>query len=103
MQIKDDFTSYNQEFLAGRYDCVDRIVLNGCFPLGQQGGGFRTWWRQLYGCDDNLNQSQLQQMAGRFSRRVHGWAKKNDVPIIHCTPGTRKHELAEAYLPQDLK
>lgn len=101
MEIQDDFTSYNEEFLAGRYDCVDRIVLNGYFPLGQQGGGFRTWWRQLNGSDDNLNQSELQRMAGRFSRRVHAWAKKKGVPIIHCAPGTRKHELAEKYLPQD--
>ena len=103
MQIQDDFTTYNQEFLAGRYDCVDRIVLNGYFPLGQQGGGFRTWWRQLNGSDDNLNQSELQRMAGRFSRRVHAWAKKNGVPIIHCGSDTRKHELAQTYLPQDPK
>jgi len=101
MQIQDDFTAYNEEFLAGRYDCVDRIVLNGYFPLGQQGGGFRTWWRQLHGSDDKLNQKELQSMAGRFSRRAHAWAKKNAVPIIHCKPGERKHELADKYLPQD--
>ena len=39
-QIQDDFTSYNQELLAGRYDCVDRIVLNGYFPHScRQGAG----------------------------------------------------------------
>ena len=103
MQIQDDFTAYNEEFLDGRYDCVDRIVLDGYFPLGQQGGGFRTWWRQLHGSDEKLNQKELQNMAGRFSRRLHAWAKKNAVPIIHCKPGERKHELAEKYLPQDLK
>ena len=103
MQTQDDFTSYNQDLLSGRYDCVDRIVLNGYFPLGQQGGGFRTWWRQLHGSDEKLNQKELQSMAGRFSRRVHAWAKKNTVPIIHCKPGERKHELAEKYFPQDPK
>lgn len=103
MQIQDDFTCYNQDLLAGRYDCVDRIVLNGYFPLGQQGGGFRTWWRQLHGSDDKLTQNELQSMAGRFSRRVHAWAKKNDVPIIHCAPAERKHKLAETFLPQDPK
>jgi len=40
-------------------------------------------------------------MAGRFSRRAHGWARKHDILIIHCAPGERKHELAEGYLPQD--
>ena len=103
MQIQDDFTAYNEEFLTGRYDCVDRIVLNGYFPLGQQGGGFRTWWRQLHGSDEKLNQKELQSMAGRFSRRVHVWAKKNAIPVIHCKPRERKHELAEKYFPQDPK
>jgi DNA-binding transcriptional ArsR family regulator len=101
MQQPDDFSLYHDDLLEGRYDCVDRIVLNGYFPLGQQGGGFRTWWRQLTGSDDTLDQSHLQRMAGRFSRRVHGWAKKQGIPIIHCAPGDRKHELAEKYLPQD--
>jgi len=51
MERDDDFTEYHQGLLEGRYDCVDRIVLNGYFPLGQQGGGFRYWWRQLTGSD----------------------------------------------------
>ena len=50
----DDFTSYHQELLDGRYDCVDRIVLNGYFPLGQTGGGFRSWWRELSGSEPRL-------------------------------------------------
>ena len=37
----DDFTEYHKDLLEGTYDCVDRIVLNGYFPLGQQGGAFR--------------------------------------------------------------
>ena len=101
MQRLDDFSTYYDELLEGRYDCIDRIVLNGYFPLGQQGGGFRTWWRQLTGSDATLDQVHLQRMAGRFSRRVHGWAKKESIPLIHCAPGERKHELAEQYLPSD--
>ena len=101
MNQQDDFTLYHKELLDGHYDCVDRIVLNGYFPLGQQGGGFRTWWRMLNGSDDGLDQKHLQNMAGRFSRRLRGWAKKNAVPVIYCPPGTRKHELAQTYLPQD--
>ena len=99
----DEFSSYHKDLLDGRYDCVDRIVLNGYFPLGQQGGGFRTWWRALTGCEETLDGSHLQRMAGRFSRRVHGWAKHHGIPLIHCAAGQRKHELAEQYLPEDPK
>lgn len=101
MQVLDDFTAYHQEMLEGHYDCVDRIVLNGYFPMGQQGGGFRTWWRQLTGSDATLDQDHLQRLAGRFSRRVHAWAQQHGVPIVHCAPEVRKHELAEQHLPQD--
>jgi hypothetical protein len=101
MQQLDDFSAYHDELLEGRYDCVDRIVLNGYFPLGQQGGAFRTWWRRLTGSDETLDQAHLQRLAGRFSRRVHAWAKKQGVPLIHCAAGERKHELAEQYVPKD--
>ncbi|MDJ0817186.1 MAG: hypothetical protein QNJ58_13330 [Desulfobacterales bacterium] len=101
MHTQDDFSLYHKDLLDGHYDCVDRIVLNGYFPMGQQGGGFRIWWRNLTGSDDGLDQKHLQRMAGRFSRRLRGWAKKNAVPVIYCPPGTRKHDLAQTYLPQD--
>ena len=101
MEQLDDFSAYHEALLDGHYDCVDRIVLNGYFPLGQQGGGFRTWWRALTGSDETLDQAHLQRLAGRFSRRLHAWAKKQGIPLIHCATGTRKHELAEAYLPED--
>ena len=99
MHQPDDFSTYHEALLEGHYDCVDRIVLNGYFPLGQQGGGFRTWWRALTGSDETLDEAHLQRFAGRFSRRVHAWAKREGIPVVHCAPGVRKHELAEAYLP----
>ena len=40
-------------------------------------------------------------MAGRFSRRVHHYAKANGLTLIHCAAGERKHRLAEEYLPRD--
>jgi hypothetical protein len=101
MYDSDDFTSYHQELLDGRYDCVDRIVLNGYFSLGQTGGGFRCWWRELFGSDATLNTNHLQRMAGDFSRRLHAFAKQNKIPVVHCETGTRKHEIAEKYLPDD--
>jgi hypothetical protein len=40
-------------------------------------------------------------LAGRFSRRVRGWAQKENIPVIDCSAGERKHDLAESHLPGD--
>jgi hypothetical protein len=37
-------------------------------------------------------------MAGRFSRRVRGYAKAHDIPVVDGSAGQRKHDLAEEYL-----
>ncbi len=37
-------------------------------------------------------------MAGRFARRVRGWAKANGVAVIDTKAGERKHLIAEQYL-----
>ena len=71
----DPFCEYYADFLQGTYDCVDRVVLNAYFPMGGSPGGFRTWWRALYGTDDNLDNTHLMRLAGRFSRRLYGWAE----------------------------
>jgi hypothetical protein len=47
--MADDFTERYQDLLTGWYDCVDRIVLNAYYPMGNTAGGFRTWWRRLIG------------------------------------------------------
>ena len=87
-----------QELLTGSYDCVDRIVLNAYFRMGHDPGGFRLWWRQLTGSDNTLNNAQLMRMAGRFSRRIRGYAKAHGIPVIDCSVGERKHDLAEEHL-----
>jgi hypothetical protein len=89
------------DLLTGQYDCVDRIILNAYFPLACGPGGFRTWWRSLEGNDDTLDNTHLMRMAGRFSRRVRGWAQKENIPVIDCAAGERKHDMAESYLPVD--
>ncbi len=66
----DQLTEAYADYLYGSYDCPDRIVLNGYYRLGSTGGGFRHWWRRLYGTDDNLDKPHLVRLAGRFSRRV---------------------------------
>lgn len=99
----DDFTTAHSDYLAGSYDCVDRIVVNAYFATGKSGGGFRNWWRTLYGSDESLDDTHLMRMAGRFSRRVHGWAKSHGIPVQDCSVGERKHEMAEELIPQDPK
>jgi hypothetical protein len=66
--------------------------------MGHTAGGFRVWWRAPTGSDDTLDNTHLMRMAGRFSRRLHGYAKAEGIPLVHCQAGERKHELAEEYL-----
>jgi hypothetical protein len=101
MMMPDEFCSYYEEYLDGTYDCVDRIVLNAYFYLAQSPGGFRTWWRQLMGSDDHLDNTHLMRFAGRFSRRIHAYAQKQGIPLIHCQRGEDKHEMAQQHLPKD--
>ena len=52
----------------------------------------------LTGSDQTLENTYLMRMAGRFSRRVRGYAKAHGIPVIDCSAGERKHDLAEEYL-----
>ena len=101
MNTPDDFSQYHAELLDGIYDCVDRIVLNAFFPLGQTGGGMRSWWRSLHGDDSQLDDKHLREMAGTFSRRLHAFCAKEGIPIIEAGSGERKHQLAEPHVPKD--
>jgi hypothetical protein len=96
--MPDQLSILYSEFLEGGYDCVDRVVCNAYFRMGQTGGGFRMWWRELYGSDEDLDNNHLMRMAGRFSRRLRAWAEANQVPVVHCAAGQRKHEIAEQHL-----
>ena len=94
--MADDFCERYGDLLTGSYDCVDRIVLNAFFPLGHNPGGFRTWWRRWHnGSDDDLDNTHLMRMAGRFARRVKAWGQANGVPVVYCRAGERKHQIAE--------
>ena len=96
--MTDGLSTLYRDLLGGSYDCVDRIVLNAYFRMGHDAGGFRVWWRALTGSDETLDNAYLMRMAGRFSRRIRGYAKAHDIPVIDCPAGRRKHELAEEYL-----
>jgi hypothetical protein len=101
VKMADEFCRQYEPCLDGVYDCVDRIVLNAYFMLAQSAGGFRTWWRRLRGSDEDLDNTHLMRFAGRFSRRIHAYADKQGIPLVHCRPGEKKHEMAEEHLPQD--
>ena len=99
--MADDFSARYGDLIDGSYDCVDRVVLNAYFPLGHGPGGFRHWWRRLHGgSDDQLDDTHLMRMAGRFARRLKAWASANGIPLVYCTAGQRKHRIAEACLAE---
>lgn len=97
----DKLSQTYAELLDGVYDCPDRIVLNAYFRAGHIPGGFRLWWRDLHGSDENLDNEHLMRMAGRFSRRIRAYGQQHGIPVIDCKQGTRKHQIAQEYLPQD--
>ena len=97
--MADELTERYRDLLQGSYDCVDRIVLNAYNTLCYSAGGFRQWWRRLMeGSDEHLDNAHLMRMAGRFSRRVRGFAKAHNIPVIDCRRGERKHDVAEEFL-----
>jgi hypothetical protein len=96
--MPDQLSTLYSDLFEGSYDCVDRVVLNAYFGLGQTGGGLRVWWRALYGSDADLDDNHLIRMAGRFSRRLRAWAQANGVPVVYCPPGEDKHKMAEEHL-----
>jgi hypothetical protein len=96
--MTDGLSTLRLDLLGSSYDCSDRIVLNAFFRIGHDPGDFRLWWWALTGSDETLENAYLMRLAGRFSRRVRGYAKAHGIPVIDCPAGQRKHELAEEYL-----
>ena len=97
----DAFCDYYADYLDGSYNCIDRIVLNAYNTFLCNPGGFRMWWRQLYGNDDLLDDTHLMRFAGHFSRRIKAFTTKNKIPLEFCDNETRKDELIKTYLPSN--
>lgn len=101
MNSADDLTHDLSDLLAGHYDSMDRISLNGFFRMGSTSGGLLKWWNALTG-GQPLTEEKLRGFAGTFSRRVRAWAEKNRVPLVDFAIGdTTKHERAEQLQPND--
>jgi hypothetical protein len=74
--MTDELSARYGELLTGADDCVDRIVVNAYFSLGHSPGGFRVRWRRLHhGAEEQLDNTHLMHMAGRFSRPVRAWRR----------------------------
>jgi len=97
----DAFTRYYATLLTDMYDVVDRISLNARYNFACSPAGFRQWWYDRFETFENLNDTFLMRMAGRYGRRVRGWAKKNDIPVVDCRKGVRKDRLIKGYFPED--
>jgi hypothetical protein len=106
MSEMDPFADQYSDLLDGTYDSVDRIVLNGYFAMASSPGGFRIWWRSLFGTDDNLDHACVMRFSGRFGRRLRAWAKHKGVPVMDATSGDgadreRTHQQVEKLRPSD--
>jgi hypothetical protein len=97
----DEFTRYYAPLLDDMYDVVDRITINARYNFACSPGGFRQWWFDRFGTFDNLDDTVLMRLAGRYGRRVHGWADKHGIPVVDCPKGVRKDRLIKDYLPSD--
>ena len=66
-------------------------------------GGFRTWWRQLFGSEEDLDDTRLLRMAGRFSRRLRAFARRHTIPVIDAASGKNKRmpQRADLQRPDD--
>jgi hypothetical protein len=62
--MSDQLSSLYNELLEGSYDCVDRVILNAYFSMGQSGGGLRVWWHAPYGSDENLDDKSFDAHGG---------------------------------------
>jgi hypothetical protein len=99
--MDDKLSTRFADFLNGSYDCVDRLVFNAYFRFGQAPAGFRVWWRQLEGSDENLDNNHLMRMAGRLARRLRAHASAHNIPVIDCETKERKDTIADEYLPKE--
>ena len=101
MSTPDAFAAYHAHLIEASYDCVDRLVVNCYFQLGQTGGGFRTFWRHWKGDDSHLSNEGLRQAAGDLARRLKAYCQTHDILWIECGKDDTKYEIAREHRPKD--
>ena len=100
MMIHDLFGKRCDKLIDWSYDCVDRIVLNGRYNFACSPGGFRTWWRDYFGDDSNLNDQTMRSIAYNTSRRIRKHCSIEKIPFIECVKGKRKDDIAASYVSE---
>jgi len=98
LKTADDFGERCGALTDWSYDCVDRIVLNGRFNFACSPGGFRTWWREFFGNDKNLNDASIRRFAWDVGRSVRKYCATNKIDFLECDSSTRKDDIAAAYV-----
>lgn len=103
MAVCDPIAERHADLIDVQYDSVDRLVLNGYIRFLITAGGFRTWWRSMFGGDSNLSDKRLKRMAADFALGVRRWAKEHDIPLceVGAAPDNRPSQFALEHLPRD--
>ena len=101
MRTPDAFAAYHAQLVETAYDCVDRLVINCSYPLGQVGSSFRTSWRQWQGDDSALSGEALRQAVGDLARRLKLHCQRQGILWIKCGAGELKYQIARKHRPKD--
>jgi hypothetical protein len=101
MNFRDEFHEHYAEHLLGLYDCPDRLVFLAYNPVLQSAGGFRVFWRNLFGKDAGLTSEHIADLAGAMVRRVHGFCRKRNIPLEDTATRERKGDSAASFIPRD--
>ena len=101
MAFRDAFSKAYADEMMGQYDCPDRLVFLAYNQYLQSGGGFRLFWRNLFGDDSRLTSEHIADLAGAMVRRLNAYCAKHHVPILDAAARERKGDSAEAYIPDD--
>jgi hypothetical protein len=78
-------------------DCIDRLYLNGYVPLLQRPQNL-WWFFTQHRQQPILSPVLLKRLSDSFVARIHGFAKRHNVPIVHFHKGQRKDDVARERL-----
>ncbi len=84
------------EHVTLRYECLDRIFLNGYVPRLQTAEGLARFLRSQPG-EEIPRYAILGERTARLNRQIERFAETNDVPLVHFERGQRKEAIAQPY------
>src|SRR5262245_30491044 len=78
-------------------DCIDRIYLNAFVPRLQRPENL-WWFLTKHRGWPVVSPVLLKRLSDEFIARIHGFAKRNNVPIVKFEKGARKEDVAQEHL-----